>query len=338
MRKRPIIHLSAVLISIRDYLQADRQTENALKRLSHLLIEGIERYSVHGPTAALESLREHTQRVLRALESNAPPDELLPHGSTAMEALKRYNDQVVEYLRQPDEELQAKVKVLTAAITSISSASSENVRRLKQIKSQMLSSVDLKDFRSQRMLLSDCLDGVLVEAERQRAQADRAAEELHRTNRRTSLPVTDDETSVLDPATGLPTRGQAEEAIAVSCQGEEPAFVVVMVINQLQTANRSFGRQLGDAMLQRFAEFMRQQLPAVDQLFRWGGPTIVALVRRKKALDVRAAVEPLLLQRLTVRTGTPDVQVPISARWTVLPLAASPRLLFHKIDGFADCQ
>jgi len=72
-------------------------------------------------------------------------------------------------------------------------------------------------------------------------------------------------------------------------------------------------------------------------LFRWSGPTIVSLVRRRNAHEVRAAIQPILARNLghTVSTLSGDVHVPISSRWIVLPLMASPRLLFHKIDGFA---
>ena len=326
------------MISIRSYLQADRQTENALLQLVQVLLDGIERHSIEGAPEELANLKGTTRRVIEALEAHESPDEPLARAALAMDTLKQHNERAVEYLRRPVAELQAKIKLLTAAITSVSSASSENIQRLEKIKSQMLSSVEVKDIRSLRKLLSDCLDGVLAEAERQRAQSDQAAEELHRSFPRANPNMTGGEASSLDPVTGFPTRAAAEEIIAQACQDEAPAFIVVMVINQLETVNRSFGRHVGDAILQRFGTFMRQQLPAVDQLFRWGGPTVVAVVRRKKALDVRTAVEPLLVQRLTVKTGTPDVQVPISARWTVLPLMASPRLLFHKMDSFAQCD
>ena len=139
----------------------------------------------------------------------------------------------------------------------------------------------------------------------------------------------------VDAATGLPTRAQAEEAIAQCCQDEVGVFVAIMVINQVETLNRSLGGHSGDVILQRFAGFVREQLPRIDRVFRWSGPTVVALLRRRSAPDVRSVIEPLLLQRLTVRIGNPDVQVPISARWTVLPLMASPRLLFRKMDVFA---
>jgi len=187
------------------------------------------------------------------------------------------------------------------------------------------------------MLLSECVDGVLAEAEHQRAQTDQAGEQLNRTHR-LSLPESGGPEPATDPTTGFQIRIHAEEVISQACQDQCTVFAVVMVINQIQNVNRSLGRDVGDAMLQRFAAFMREHLPAVDQLFRWSGPTVVAILRRRSMLAVRAAVEPLLVQRLTVKADLSDVQVPISTRWTVLPVTQPSDALFQKIDCFADSE
>jgi len=321
------------VISIRRYLQAEQKTDDTPLQLVQLLIEGIERHCPNGEPGELERLRESTQRVLAALGSRTPPAELLGLGASAMDALKQHNLNVVEYLRRPVVELQAKVRLLTECITSVSSSSAENIGRLQQIKSQLLSTLSVKEIRSMRDRLSQCLDSVLVQAERQRADMDRAAEQLNRPSRTPQGNA--GEAPATDAATGLPARAQAEETIAQCCQDEAGAFVAIMVINQAQTLSRNLGGQSGDLILQRFATFVREQLPRVDQVFRWSGPTVVAVLRRRSAMDVRSVIEPLLRQRLTVRIANPDMHVPISARWTILPLIASPRLLFHKMDSFA---
>jgi GGDEF domain-containing protein len=322
------------VISIKRYMRVDGKADDTLLRLVHLLMEGIERHSVEGAPEELARLREGTRRVVEAIESAVPPDELLELGAGAMDALKQYNEHVAEHLRGPIAELRAKVRLLTDAITAISGSSSENIQRLQEIKGRLLSPLDPRDIRSMRMKLSQCLDGVLAEAERQRAESDRAAEQLNR--RGINPPNAGAEDSPIDPETGLPTRDQAEEVIAQACQDGDPAFVAVMALNQMQTINRSLGRQFGDMILLRFATFVRRQLPVVHQAFRWSGPTVVALVRSRSMLEARATMEPILSQRLSVRTADNDVQVPISTRWTLLPLTASPRLLFHKMDSFAN--
>jgi GGDEF domain-containing protein len=341
-RRQPISHLGASVISIRKYLQADRRIEDTLAQLAQLLIDGMDRHAVEAAPGELDRLRETTQPLLAGLESNPVPDDLLEQAALAMEALHQYNQNAVEYLRRPIAELQAKVRMLTAAITAVSSTSHENIRRLREIKSQMLLSIGVKEIRSLRGRLYECLDGVLAAAERQREETDRATEHLHRTSSSPAhLPDAGQPAAALDPATGLAARDRAEDAIAQACQNADPAYVVVMVINQVQTLSRSFGDQFGDGILRRFAGFVRREFLPADEVFRWSGPTVVALVRRSATLDtVRFAMDSLLAKKVehTASTGTRDVQVPISARWTVLPLMASPRLLFHKMDSFAGLE
>ena len=286
----PIVHLSAIVISIKRYMRADAKADDSLLRLAQVLIEGIERNSLEGAPDELARFHVSTRQVVAAIESSAPPEELLAHASRAMDALKLYNQHVADYLRRPGAELQAKVRLLTSAITAISSTSSENIHRLQQIKGQLLSSMDPKDVRTMRARLAQCLDGVLAEAERQRAEADSAAEQLNR--RGTGLPGPAEEAPILDAATGLPNRDRAEEVIAQACQDEAPAFIAVMVVNQIQTMISTFGSEFGDLILQRFAAFVRQKLPAVDQLLRWSGPT-AGLVRRRSVLEARARLRLL---------------------------------------------
>jgi GGDEF domain-containing protein len=315
-------------------MQVGRETENPLLRLTQLLIEGVAGNAVEGAESA--ALNESTQQVLAALESGARPAELLEHAARAMDALKQHNQEALENLRRPLVELQLKVKLLTAAITAISSTSDATIGRLRQIKGQLLSTFSAREIHSLKAQLCECLDGVILEAERQREESDRAAEHLNRSAIQPSNPPSGGDPAT-DPATGFPARDRAEEAIARACQDEAPAFVVVMAINQLQTVNRSFGVHVGDAILERFAAVVREQLPAIDQLFRWSGPVIVGLVRRRGAHEVRSAIQPILARNLgyKVSTFSGDVHVPISSRWIVLPLMVSPRLLFHKIDNFA---
>jgi GGDEF domain-containing protein len=322
------------MVSIGHYVLADSQTEDTLHQVVRMLVEGIECHAVKGPPEEIVRLHQATRRVLETLGETlgrrAPADDLLNHVTSALDVLKQYNERAVG-------ELELKVRLLTDAIASVSSTSSENIRRLQQIKSQMSSSLGVKEIRSLRMLLSECVDGVLAEAEHQRAQSDQAGEQLNRTYR-LNPPESGGPEPATDPTTGFQVRVHAEEVIAQACQDQCTVFAVVMVINQIQNVNRSLGREVGDAMLQRFAGFMREHLPAVDLLFRWSGPTVVAILRRRSMLAVRAAVEPLLVQRLTVKADLSDVQVPISSRWTVLPVTQPSDALFQKIDCFADSE
>ena len=326
------------MISIQRYLRqrvgASSESGGSLTDVIRLLIESIECQAVEGAPEEIGLFQQSTQEVLAALDSNAPQDELLSRAASAMEAMQRYHQHMVEYIRHPAVELQEKVKSLTATITAIGGTSCDSIGRLRQIKGRILASLSLKEIRDLRQLLSECLDGVMLEAEQHRTETSRAVELLNRKQPRAANCVGEQATSA---GGGLPARAFAEEAIAEACQDEDPAFVVVIVINQLQVANANFGPEFGEQMVQRYTAFLSQQLTAVDRLYRWSGSALVALIRRTKSLEaVRLELAHPLTQRVAMRVSGSEVQLPISARWTVLPLMASPRLLFRKLDGFAD--
>lgn len=272
------------------------------------------------------------------MASDVPETELLGHAARAVESLKQHNQEAVEYLRRPIAELQARVEMLTDVIGSVASGSGENIRRLEELKGQLLSTTEIKEIRLLKARLSQYLEKVLAEAVRQRAETERAAKPLTPVSRQLASVGSGEGLCLVDAATGFPRRVQAEDVIAQSCQDGATAVVVVMVVNQVEHLSRTFGSQFGDVMLQHFSALVRKELPPVDQLFRWSGPTLVALVRRRNVLDARGAIGNLLLQRLTLKVANPDIQVPISCRWTILPLMASPRLLFRKIDSFAGIE
>jgi GGDEF domain-containing protein len=328
------------VISIRKYLQADRQAEESLAQLCRVLLAGMEQSAAQSESAESTRVLESTQSVLAGMDAGVPTAELLENASRTVAAFQQHHCHVVEQAQWPVADLRAQVKVLTAAITEVSSSSHENIRRLQQIKDKVLSVMDVKELRTLRSRLGECLDSILVAAEHQRAETARAVEQVNRS----LLPAVQpsgapDAQEPVDPATGLPPRAHAEDAIAQACQNGIPAFVVLMVVNRVHALNQSFGDDLGDGILKRFSGFVRQQLPVVDQVFRWTGPALAVLVRRNSTVDtVRAEIDSLLAQKLehTLTTISRTVQIPISARWTVMPLVASPRLLFHKMDSFVD--
>jgi hypothetical protein len=284
-------------------------------------------------------LRQSIQDLAEAMDNALPIDGLVPLASALAVSLRRCHEGGLEEAHRELDELRAKVTILTSAITAVSSSSHENIRRLRQIKDKILTLGDTRDLRALRLRLGECLDNVLAEAERQHSETGFAATQLQRaTAPQPGTPGPGGPAPVeLDPATGLATRPHAEESIAQACQQGTPAFVVLMVVNRLETLTQSFGTGIGEAVLGRFASLVRQRLAGDDLLFRWSGPALAALLRRPTNMDtVRRELSPLVEYKLehTLTTTSGTIQLPINARWTILPIMASPLLLFQKMDAF----
>jgi GGDEF domain-containing protein len=69
------------------------------------------------------------------------------------------------------------------------------------------------------------------------------------------------------------------------CESEQPAFVVLMVIDRLQAVNAAFGHEAGDQLLRYFSAYVRRGMPSSDQLFRWTDASLLALVRRSTKIE-----------------------------------------------------
>jgi len=94
-------------------------------------------------------------------------------------------------------------------------------------------------------------------------------------------------------------------------------------------------------VLRFYSEFLRARLRPTDRTFRWNNSTLVLLMPRPNRLEiVRDEIARLMEQRCehTVQTPSRTILLPITARWTVFPSMAAPRLLIHKIDAFMEMK
>ncbi len=144
-----------------------------------------------------------------------------------------------------------------------------------------------------------------------------------------------------DPVTGLPPRRIAEEAFDQACGQDKQAFVLVVVIDRIQVLNHRFGHDVGDEIMRHFTDFLQTQLPSPDRLFRWTGPAIAGLLYRSSRMErVRDEVARILETKCeyTVRTSSRTILLPISVRWAIFPLVASPCILAQKLENFISSQ
>ena len=249
------------------------------------------------------------------------PESLMQAGE-AIRGLEEYNRRTAQQLRSRGTELQGIVKMLTAAIADISAAGEENVTRLHRIEGMVTSVTQVEDVRAVKVQLSLCLDEIRKEASRQKTAANSTVERLRQDLERAQPgPFT-------DAVTALPVRAQAVEQISNACESDQPAFAVVMVIDRLQAVNTAFGPVVGDQLLRYFSGHVRGNLPAGDQVFRWTGASLLALVTRSNKVEVlRDEIKQLMERKLeyTVRTVTRSVRLPVAARWAIFSPWQLPR-------------
>lgn len=333
----PIRKLSNQVISLKKYL-TDNEAEASILQIVKLLLEGIAVHSVEGDPEDMARFRESIGRVNEKINTEVSNSELLVLSGSALQSLEDYNRRTGRYLRLNSSEFQSMVKMLTSTVSAITEAGETGVRQLREIEKQVAAVTQIDDVRLIRSRLSECLNGIQVETERQRTVAIHTAKELTRGLESTTAGASTLDT---DRVTGLPSRKSAEEALARACQAETPAHVLAFVVNRIQILNTRFGFEVGDEILRYFAGFMKSRLQPTDVLFRWSGPIMIAILFRQESLTrVRNEISQNMEARYqhTIQTATRTVLLPISTRWTVFPMMASARLLIQKIDGFGSFE
>ncbi len=323
------------MISIKKLLNADPEATGPMLRAAQILLQGIGDHAIRCDPDEYIRFRQSMELTGAALADCAAGPETLIQAGGAIRLLEDYNRRTAQQLRVRGSELEGMVKMLTGAIGEISTAGEENVSRLHRIEGMVSSVTQIEDVRAVRAQLSICLDEIRKEAGRQKTVSsgaiDRLKQDLERVQAGTST----------DALTGLPVRAQAVELIGTACASEQPALVAIMVIDRLQAVNAALGSEAGDQLLRYFSGYVARGLTSGDQLFRWTGASLLALVLRPAKIEtLREEIRYLLDQKLeyTVRTATRSVRLPVTARWTLFPMMASSRLLIQKIDTFASLQ
>jgi diguanylate cyclase (GGDEF)-like protein len=320
------------VISLKKLLNTNSESESSMLRVAQLLLHGIGTNAIRCDPEEYLQFRESMEQTAAALADCADGPETMMQAGGAVRSLEDYNRRTAHLLRERGSELQSMVKMLTTAISEISTAGEENVSRLRHIEGEISSAAQIEDVRAVRAHLSVCLGEIRMEADRQKLAASSAVNRLKQDLERLQI------NQLTDAVTRLPVRAQAVELISNACESGQPAFAAVMAIDRLQTVNTTYGSEAGDQLLRYFSGYIRRSLPSEDRLFRWTGTSLLALVVRPIRTEaLRDEIRHLMEQNLehTVRTATRSIRLPVTARWAVFPLTASSQLLMQKIDVFA---
>ena len=112
-----------------------------------------------------------------------------------------------------------------------------------------------------------------------------------------------EELSITDPLTGLYNRLKLDELfhtfIHVSQRHGTPFSILLLDIDRFKSVNDTYGHQVGDTVLQEFADILRKNVRTEDVVGRWGGEEFMILA---PGSDIEAAKR--LAQKLRVEVET----------------------------------
>jgi GGDEF domain-containing protein len=337
------------MISLRSYLfgaSADEaaagDAESAYRRVISLFLQAIALHAVEGDKAEHGRFRRDLEALSRGLTAEASISELYAAAGEALRAMEDYNRHTTKFVERQSEELQKIVSMLTKTVIVISAGSETSVTRLQAIEKSIEGARVIDDIQAVKARLGLCLEGVREEALRQRADGQAALDNLkHEIEGYSQDPGVKALLAEVDTATGLPKRADAERAIQAACASGPGKFLFVAVINRVQAVNARFGFSIGDRVLATAAEHFHKNLSQEDELYRWQGPALVAILSRPQRLDeVRTFVQHFADAKLekTIEVRGRTLLLPISVSWAVFPITSPADVFLKKVETFTAAQ
>jgi GGDEF domain-containing protein len=332
-----------MMISLKNYLSRDSgDMESSYRRMIDLFLQAISLHAVEGDKADYERFRSDMNMFADRLTPALSISDRFMVVGQILRALEEYNRQTGNFLRIQNAELQKMIAMLTQTVIAVSVSSDTSVTKLHDLEKALEQTRILEDIHSIKAQLGECLESVRGEAQRHKAEGKVVLESLQQELAHSKERSADGaERLSLDPATGLPDKGEASLALQQAVTSPGLKFALIAVVNRVQAVNARFGYGIGDQVLSITAEHFRGALAADDKVFRWQGPTLVAVLYRKGDINsVREEVRRFAERKMekTFVIGARSVLLPISTSWTLFPVVAPLDALLRKIEIFTAAQ
>jgi diguanylate cyclase (GGDEF)-like protein len=110
-----------------------------------------------------------------------------------------------------------------------------------------------------------------------------------------------------DPLTGLGNRRSAERRLGAMRLGVEPLSLAVVDVDRFKEVNDEASHTLGDAVLRRVADLLREHSRTGDEVYRWAGDEFLVVL--PTATEAQAVVVMERLRRAVATADWTDLQV-----------------------------
>jgi GGDEF domain-containing protein len=329
------------LITLKRFLKSDAE-EAQPWRMIWLLLEGIALHTVPGDTDDYDLFRSKISSLQAIIEKDPAAQYLPVLVGQAIQIMVDYGQQTSRFFQQQMAVLRNIVSVISETTVNVAGGSEQAAARLCEIQQRLSAAIRIDEVHALRTRLDECLKELREEAARQKSEAEVQAreikEQLHRATAQLAAMAQGD---TLDPNTGLPSESPARAAFRKAASEGGNKYLIIAVANRLQSVNLRFGRTAGDQVLKAIAEFLSSKLTPADRIFRWRGPTLVALLERGHGLaGVRAELNRFSqghIEQILIVEGR-RVMVPLNVSWLVMPLSSNIDNLMSAIDKFVASQ
>jgi len=283
-------------------------------------------YDAAKRAAYQRAIQEICERISRASD----PANLLLLAEEAAKLTDEYNRGAEEHLRVLNSEKQSALGVMIEGFLKICADSEAAAQNLRLIERELGEASRLQDIRALKKQMAGCVEVLARETARQ----EKNTEGLQR-----QIGIHNPGGAIYDPVTGLPGALPAENHIRGCASSGQPIYILSMVLKSLDLVNRRYGYAAGDHLMSRYGAAIAERLPASGRLFRWHGPSLIAIMplpETDDAMNAEAARITTAPSEYLIEQDDRSVFLKPNATWTVLPIRRSGEAIDFsvKLDAF----
>jgi hypothetical protein len=232
------------LVTLKRFLTT--QDENVASwRPVWLLLQGMSLHAVEADKTDFKTFRSELAQLQALASEQADSRELLTIATSANKAVADYEQRAERFFNQRSAILSGMVSALIGVIAN-RGCPKECADQLREIEAKLFQATIAEDLQE----LSLQLERSLREIQRSPLNPlDNAGRKLENE----PAPVQPSSVSPTDSNTGLPAELAAKEAFEENLKNSERRFLVVAVVNRIQSINARFGREVGDLVLKAIA-------------------------------------------------------------------------------------
>lgn len=258
------------------------------------------------------------------------PASLLLLADEAAKLTDDYNRGAEEHLRILNSEKQSALGVMIEGFIKICADSETAAQNLRFIERELGEASRLQDIRALKNQMAGCLEALARETTRQEKSTQGLQQQIG---------IHNPGGAIYDPVTGLSGAVPAENYIRGCTSSGQPIYALLLVLKSLDLVNRRYGYSAGDHLISRYGVTIAERLPANGRLFRWHGPSLLAVMPlpdSHEALNAEAARITTAPAEYVIEQDDRSVFLKPNATWTVLPIRRSCDAIDFsgKLDAF----
>ncbi len=307
--------------------------DQAWRDLAKLILKSAGEHIIAFEPLEAEDFRERIREAAEALSGSPTSSQVLITAGAVSQAISSHNQLIQKKLDQLKGTLRRIIDPLAGHIAALQTdaGAAEPLERFREVMQEHLQENAYEKLGEK---LPELLAPLSEAAKTARAEVQQLQEKLR--DQITVLEQNQDSegtarsakssgmTATTDPCTGLPIRAEAESAIEQALESGKQMYLAVFYLHRMGLTNARFGESIGDQVIL----FCSQQIATTitesqDQLFRWSGPSFVALLERNDSLlTVSGEVQRALSTPLSrfFETATRSVYLPIKLTGEVYPM------------------